>query len=341
MHFQSAGERLAVGEIDPRCVSDTNELPMLTPELAAAHSWIPEPVVWEAIKKHSMAGRAIVTIRGFSARDDQHAVSSGRTTLSTSIDPVGAPIFYRDVPLMPSEIEKGSSSRWLPARSPLSRGACANRKAAQPHGLEGLPHLRQLPFVFSATARPWAWISTAPQNDKGLMPSSPSRPEMSIRNQDVISWIPSGTTRPQLRVGFMSQVSPDGRYVLTNYAVAGPGTPRTATTSSISRITGFLQVFYPTRGILAWYNRATGRMQPCPAPMIPRYVQTNAVWSPDGKYLVFARARRRTLSPGRKDAAICQRPEGDPNPVRPLPNPFQRRQGWPAGTDRRSLLTTE
>lgn len=32
MHFQSAGERLAIGEIDQRCVSPTNELPKLTPE---------------------------------------------------------------------------------------------------------------------------------------------------------------------------------------------------------------------------------------------------------------------------------------------------------------------
>ena len=26
----------------------------------------------------------------------------------------------------------------------------------------------------------------------------------------------------------------------------------------------FLQVFYPTRGILAWYDRATGKKQPLP-----------------------------------------------------------------------------
>ena len=55
----------------------------------------------------------------------------------------------------------------------------------------------------------------------------------------------------------------------------------------------FLQVFYPTRGILAWYSRATGRLQPLPGADDPRYVQTNAVWSPDGKYLVFARAEAR------------------------------------------------
>ena len=54
----------------------------------------------------------------------------------------------------------------------------------------------------------------------------------------------------------------------------------------------FLQVFYPTRGILAWYSRATGRLQPLPGADDPRYVHTNAVWSPDGKYLVLPGRRR-------------------------------------------------
>ena len=107
VHAQSAGERMAIGEIDQRCVSSTNELPKLTPEQAAAHTWIPAAGVWEAIKKHSVAGAALVTISGFSEQDARHAVSRGRVTIHTSRDPVGAPIFYRDVPLMPSETERG------------------------------------------------------------------------------------------------------------------------------------------------------------------------------------------------------------------------------------------
>ena len=53
---------------------------------------------------------------------------------------------------------------------------------------------------------------------------------------------------------------------------------------------GFGQVFYPTRGVLAWYSKATGKLQPLPGADDPRYVQTSAFWSPDGKYLVFSRA---------------------------------------------------
>jgi len=59
----------------------------------------------------------------------------------------------------------------------------------------------------------------------------------------------------------------------------------------------FLQVFYPTRGMLAWYNRDTGERNPLPGADDPRYVQTDGVWSPDGSYLVFARAEAKDPYP--------------------------------------------
>ena len=72
----------------------------------------------------------------------------------------------------------------------------------------------------------------------------------------------------------------------------------------------FLQVFYPTRGILAWYNRAAGHLQPLPGADDPRFVHTNATWSPDGKYLVFARAAARDAYP---DGAKLAEFSNDPN----------------------------
>jgi tetratricopeptide (TPR) repeat protein len=38
------------------------------------------------------------------------------------------------------------------------------------------------------------------------------------------------------------------------------------------------------------YNRATGLREPLPGADDPKYVQTDGVWSPDGKFIVFARA---------------------------------------------------
>jgi tetratricopeptide (TPR) repeat protein len=310
MHLQSAGERLAIGEIDPRCVSDTNALPMLPPELASAHTWIPEAGAWETIKKHSVAGRATVTIRGFAGQDAQHAVSSGRVTLSTSRDPVGAPIFYRDVPLMPSETEKGIIKPLAPNALHLIQWRLRDiGKPASRIVLKEMPTCGNC-HSFSLDGKTMGMDLDGPANNKGLYAIVPVKPKMSIRNQDVISWSSlRDETASSSRIGFMSQVSPDGRYVLTNYR----GQTKELSSGYFTvnfKDYRFLQVFYPTRSIVAWYNRATGRKQPLPGADDPRYVQTNAVWTPDGKYVVFIRAEARDpYSPGQKMPEHANDPE--------------------------------
>ena len=90
----------------------------------------------------------------------------------------------------------------------------------------------------------------------------------------------------------MSQVSPDGRYVLTMIRGLEKELANSYYVVNFKDYR-FLQVFYPTRGILAWYDRATGSSRALPGADDPRYVQTDGVWSPDGKYVVFARAEAR------------------------------------------------
>jgi len=310
MHLQSAGGRLAIGEIDQSCVSSTNELPKLGPEQAAAHTWIPTTEVWEAIKKHSVADAAVVTISGFSGKDAPHAVSRGRATLHTSKDLAGAPIFYRDVPLMPSETEKGIIK-------PLASNALhliqwRLRDIGKP---ESRVVMKDMPTCgnchsFSLDGKTMGMDLDGPANNKGLYAIVPVKPEMSIRNQDVISWSSiRDETASSSRIGFMSQVSPDGRYVLTNYRGQTKELNNGYFTVNFKDYR-FLQVFYPTRSTVAWYNRATGRKQPLPGADDPRYVQTNAVWSPDGKYVVFARAAARDpYAPGQKMPEHANDPE--------------------------------
>ena len=163
---------------------------------------------------------------------------------------------------------------------------------------------------FSLDGKTMGMDLDGPANNKGLYAIVPVKPEMSIRNQDVISWSSlRDDTASTSRIGFMSQVSPDGRYVLTNYR----GQTKDLSTGYFTvnfKDYRFLQVFYPTRSIVAWYNRATGQKQPLPGADDPRYVQTNAVWSPDGKYVVFARAEARDpYPPGNKMPQHANDPE--------------------------------
>ncbi len=298
-------ELLRIGEIDPKCVAKTNELPKLTPEQAVTRTWIPDSETWAALKKHSVALPATLKITGFSGAGPGNPVSSGKVQIRTSRDPVGAPIFYRDVPLMPSELKKGVIKPLAPNALPLI--AWRLRNVSEPGSrrlMGGLPTCANC-HSFSRDGKTLGMDLDGPANDKGLYAITSIKPQMSIRNEDVVRWSSfKNRVGDQLRVGFMSQVSPDGRYVVTTIKPAA--TPEEAASRGISipllqklplyyvanfNNYKFLQVFYPTRGILVWYNRETGRLQPLPGADDPRFAQTNAVWSPDGKYLVFARAQ--------------------------------------------------
>jgi hypothetical protein len=78
--------------------------PTLTPEQAAAHTWRPDAKTWEEIKQHSVEMPATVTITGFASQKDHAPLSHAEATFQTSKDPVAAPIFYRDVPLIPPDL---------------------------------------------------------------------------------------------------------------------------------------------------------------------------------------------------------------------------------------------
>jgi Tfp pilus assembly protein PilF len=291
MRFDSAGAPMTVGEIDPRCISANNELPKLTPMQAAAHTWIPDNKSWEEIKKHSVTGPAQIVITGFRRGDPQHKLPSGQVSIQTSTDPVGSPVFYRDVPLMPSETEKGVIKPLAANAIQLIQWRLRSIDQPQSHVvLEGM-HTCANCHSFSRDGKTMGIDMDGPRNDKGLYALVSVKPQITIGNKDMVSWNPSQDRQFGLnRVGFMSQVSPDGKYVLTMVTKSDRAPENNYYVSNFKDYR-FLQVFYPTRGILAWYDRATGQRHPLPGADDPQFVQTNGVWSPDGKYVVFARAK--------------------------------------------------
>jgi tetratricopeptide (TPR) repeat protein len=295
LRLTARGEPMSIGEVDPRCVAESNQPPKLTEEQAAAHTWKPDPAAWSLIRQRSAGHPATVTIAASGgARAQVH--------ISTSLDPVGAPIFYRDVPLMPSEVEKGVIKPIIPSAVPLVSWRLRN--VAEPGSrlvMEGLPTCANC-HSFSKDGKTLALDVDGPQNDKGTYAIVSLAPQTSIRTEDVFTWNDFPDKPPgQRTIGFMAQISPDGRYAVT--------TVNEDVFVDNFKDYRFLQVFYPTRGILAWYDRSTRRIRSLPGADNPSFVQTNGFWSPDGKYLVFARAKARDAYPeGRKLAQYA----GDP-----------------------------
>ena len=266
------------------------------------------------MKKHSQRGPVTVRFTGYRNQSDKQAVSTGVVTVATSPDPVGAPIMYRDVPLIPPppESEERGVIKPLPdsvlpmIKWQLRYVSDSDSKTV----MTGLPTCANC-HSLSRDGKTLGIDVDGPQNDKGLYALIPVKPVSTMSNDYVIHWSAFSEERAQKRFGFMSQVSPDGKYVITGIDV-----PHAHGTRVVDRLYngfyrnyGFGQVFFPTRGVLAWYSKESGQLTPLPGADDPNFVQTSAFWSPDGKYLVYSRAAAKDpYAPGQKQATYANDP---------------------------------
>jgi hypothetical protein len=300
-HVTTKGERMRLGEIDPQTVSDSNQPPKLNAQQAATWTWTPDAAAWSVIQARSVTGPATVTITGY--RDGQAAWSKSSVTFTTSKDEVGAPIFYRDVPLMPSAGVNGVVSPLATSSIPLIHWCIRDiRRPESRTVLKDMPTCANC-HSFSADGKTFGMDIDGPANDKGLYAVVPVQKHMTVASKDMVHWNTDGTVG-KIRVGFMSQVSPNGRYVLSTFA--GPTVKSMMDSYYVTNFLDyrFLQVFYPTRGILEYYDRNDGLRRPLPGADDPKYVQTDGVWSGDGKWIVFARAEARDPRPKGQLAAV-------------------------------------
>ena len=313
IRVEASGEYMQVGESDALAGAPAE----LTLEQANTHAWKPDAETWKKIKRLSVKAPATITIAGFAESGATQPVSSGKVTISTSRDPVGAPIFYRNVPLMLSPIDqKGPITPLPPTALPLIKWQIRNIGEPQSTTvMENLPTCANC-HSFSRDGKTMGIDMDGPRNDKGLYAIVPISKNITIHNQDVIRWSsfkenPDAVSdAPEVkRFGFMAQVSPDGRYVVTSigppelkntHQEEAPGFAPGVINRLFSvnyRDINFIQVFYPTRGILAWYDKIEKKMRPLPGADDPQFVQTSAFWSPDGKYLIYSRAVARDPFP--------------------------------------------
>ncbi|MHC4917742.1 MAG: tetratricopeptide repeat protein, partial [Planctomycetota bacterium] len=81
--------------------------------------------------------------------------------------------------------------------------------------------------------------------------------------------------------GLLSQVSPDGKLAVSTVKDRSVFVPQPGL--------AFSQLFFPVKGILAIYSREEKAFRSLPGADDPRFVQSNPSWSPDGKFIIFAR----------------------------------------------------
>ena len=250
--------------------------------------WTPSDEQWETIKRRSLEKPAKVTILGVDRPSRNKILSAAGIRISTSNDEVGAPIFYREVNLpFIDAVKDPSHIRW--------RFGAISCKRQPPIVLEKMPVCGNC-HSFSADGQVLG-MDVDYANDKGSYMVDAVAGEMLLDESNIITWSDYRKEDGEPTFGLLSQVSPDGRYVVSTVKDRSVFVPRDDL--------AFSQLFFPIKGILAVYDRKTESFHAFPGADDKRYVQSNPTWSPDGKEIVFARSKMHQLkNPGNPDAVL-------------------------------------
>lgn len=236
---------------------------------ATEPSWRPSEESWKDIKKKSLERDAKVTISRVGGTPESTSI-----TIRTSKDPVGDSIFYREVPLpFIKAVQDPSKIRW--------RYGTVDSEEAPPIVLENLPVCGNChSFADNGSV---LGLDVDYGNDKGGYGLLPVSSHMVMDDESIITWADYERDDDEITFGLLSRVSPTGRYVVS--------TVKDRSVFVAMDDLMISQLFFPIKGILVVYDRETEEFFALPGADDPQYVQTNPVWSPDGKEILFARTK--------------------------------------------------
>ncbi|MCK4343961.1 MAG: PD40 domain-containing protein [Bacteroidales bacterium] len=237
--------------------------------------WQPGPSQWEEIKNHSIEETARITVMGFNQENPENVLSGADIRIRTSTDEVGAQIFYRDVTLpFGYAIKHCETIRWR-----LGDISCEKESRVVLKNLFVCGNCHS----FTPDGKTLA-MDVDYANDKGSYVIAPFAEGTILSTDNIITWSDYRTEDREKTYGLLSQISPCGRYVVSTVKDLSVFVPRDESLM-------YSQLFFPLKGILVIYDTFTREFRALPGADDQKYVQSNANWSPDGKYIVFARAK--------------------------------------------------
>lgn len=237
-------------------------------------SWTPGKSEWEVIKAKSIEKKAVVTIFGINSEKSFKVTAKSSIMISTSKDEVGAPIFYKQVPphfLYANRHPKvcqwrlGDVSSYRPPHIVLEKlPVCGNCHSFSRNGK-----------IFG--------MDIDYKKDKGAYVLTSNREKIELSEKDFITWNDFPKKDNKINMGLFSRISPDGNYVVS--------TVHEKNFMALINDLNFSQLFFTAKGILAYYSMKSKKFLALPGADDPDYVHTSPAWSPDGRYVVFSRAK--------------------------------------------------
>jgi hypothetical protein len=237
--------------------------------------WTPENHLWERIKTNSISVPAGVSILGINNKNECEIASSDTIHFKTSKDKVESSVFFRQVPLPFKTASKSfEKTRWR-----LGDISSYDNPVVV---MEKIPVCASC-HLFSKDGKTIS-MEMNYNNDSGAHFIAPVTEHIRLSKRNFFSWndFPRQGALPPSR-GLFAKMSPTGRYVVStineiSYAV-------------IFKQIDFSQLFFPTYGVLGIYDVETKKFYLLPGADDYDFVQTNPNWSPDEKYVVYARAK--------------------------------------------------
>ncbi len=247
--------------------------------LSRTTEWTPSPTEWRGVKARSVDSPATITILGVNQAAPDKLLSAGTVRIRTSPDEVGAPLFFREVnlPFQTAVRDPAQCIRW--------RFGPISSREPPPIVLEKLPACGNCHSFPRDGATLAMEVSSGDGNGDYAVASVSKDVVMDAAN--IVRWNDYKKEDGERTFGLLCQISPNGRYVA--------GTVKDRAVAYFSSDLMFSQLFFPIKGYLVIYDREAKTFHALPGADDPEYVQTNATWSPDGKYIVFARSRSKAF----------------------------------------------
>jgi Tol biopolymer transport system component len=251
--------------------------------------WCPRLAQWDSLKAEAGQNKIFFKVTQIPSGYPASKRRSAKISFSFSSDSVGAPIMYREIPLPFAWAEEHLDSMSYRLVNPGSNNppatimtkfmVCGNCHSTSADG-------KTIGLDFDAAHR-----------DKGGYFITDIKDTMIFDTSNYLSW---NKLQDQKSFGMFSKLSPNGRYVVT--------TIRDRVISHNFRYdperVAFSQIFFPVNGVLAIYDRETGKIKELPGANLDEFVQSNAFWTPDGKNILFVRAKALPYKDSDKDFIV-------------------------------------